>query len=87
MTLPTDAALLALLEEQYRRLDQLAARLDHARNTLIPPPANFWIGHARLAYDSLIDGMSGTVLAGVAALTSARDRTGRAIAEVNSRVG
>jgi len=87
MTFPTDAALLALLEEQVRRLDQLAARLETARATLIPPPANFWIGHARLAYDSLMDAMGGLVLAGIAAVSSARDRTGRAIVEVNSRVG
>ena len=61
MTLPTDATLLAALETQHRRLTELLQRLEFARATLVPPPATFWIGAARLAYDSGIDAMAGTV--------------------------
>lgn len=85
MPLPTDATLLAALETQYRRLAELLQRLDLARATLVPPPATFWIGSARLAYDSAIDAMGGTVDGAVLAMRSATELTASAIAEVSAR--
>jgi hypothetical protein len=85
MTLPTDAALLAALETQHRRLSELLQRLEYARATLVPPPANFWIGAARLAYDSGIDAMAGTVDGAVLAMRSAMQFTASAVAEVSAR--
>lgn len=85
MTLPTDAPLLAALETQYRQLDNLLSRLELARASLIPRPATFWWGAARLAYDQAMTAMSGTVEAGIAAVRSARDRTGNAVYEVHNR--
>ncbi len=85
MPLPTDAVLLAALETQYRRLDEIASRLELARATLLPQDATFWLGSARLAYDSAMSALATTVDAGIAALRSARDLTGTAITEVRVR--
>jgi hypothetical protein len=51
----------------------------------VPPPANFWIGAARLAYDSGIDAMAGTVDGAVLAMRSAIQFTASAVAEVSAR--
>ncbi|MFM9877078.1 MAG: hypothetical protein ACKVOG_04410 [Rhodoglobus sp.] len=85
MTLPTDAALLAALEAQLRRLTELLRRLEYARATLVPPRATFWIGSARQAYDSAIDATGGTVDGAVLAMRSTVELTASAVAEVSSR--
>ncbi|MEQ1736142.1 MAG: hypothetical protein ABL886_07055 [Rhodoglobus sp.] len=85
MLLPTDAALLAALDEQYRRLDVLVSRLEAARAAFIPPSANFWLGSARLAYDSAFSGLTVTMEGAIAALRTALELTGLASAEVRAR--
>jgi uncharacterized protein YukE len=85
MTLPQDASLLSSLETQYRELNVALQRLENARTTLVPPPASFWRGTARNAYDSAISALAATVEAGCAALRSARERTGWAIEQVIAR--
>ncbi|MDP3208377.1 MAG: hypothetical protein Q8M65_04435 [Rhodoglobus sp.] len=85
MSLLSDALLIAALDAQYRRLDELISRLELAKATLIPPPANFWLGSARLAYDSAMSGLAVTVDGGIAALRSAFELTGAASSEVRAR--
>jgi hypothetical protein len=85
MTFPTDAALLVALDTQYRQLSELRARLEHAQATLLPPPATFWIGSARLAYDSAITSLGHTLEGAVLAVRSAAEYTARARSEVIAR--
>ncbi len=85
MTQPQDAPLLAALETQLRDLATVLQRLEAARRDLVPGPADFWRGSARHAYDTAIETIGTTVDAGVAALRSARDRTGSAVAVVVNR--
>jgi len=87
MTRPQDAAMLAALERQHRDLSIVLARLERARRDLIPPPATFWRGTARHAYDAALDGLARTVDAGVAAVRASRDHTQAAIARIVSHAG
>jgi hypothetical protein len=80
-----DAALRHALEIQERQLGIVLARLEAARRDLIPPPAQFWRGSARHAYDAGIDAIRGTVDAGIAAVTSAHYRTMIAVSELIDR--
>jgi len=80
-----DAALRQALEIQERQLGFVLARLEAARRDLIPPPAQFWRGSARHAYDAGIDAMRGTVDAAVAAVSSAHYRTIIAVSEMTER--
>ncbi len=80
-----DAALRQALEIQERQLGIVLARLEAARRDLIPPPAQFWRGSARHAYDAGIDAMRGTVDAAVAAVSSAHYRTIIAVSEMTER--
>ena len=82
---PSDAALRQALEIQDRQLVIVLARLEAARRDLIPPPAQFWRGSARHAYDAGIDAMRGTVDAAVAAVTSAHYRTMIAVSAMAER--
>ena len=81
-----NAAVLAALETQLRELATVLARLERARRDLVPGPANFWRGTARLAYDAAMDGIGLSVDAGVAAVRSARDRTGDAVVRMSAGV-
>lgn len=85
MTQPQDAALLAALEAQARQLNAALHRLEAARRDLVPPPADFWRGLARHAYDTAVSNIGTTMDAGVATLRSARDCTSAAIAVVVDR--
>ena len=85
MIVSTDGPLLELLEAQRRRLDELVSRLEIARATLIPPPATFWLGAARLAYDSAISALAVTVDGGIASLRTASELTLAASYEVQAR--
>lgn len=85
MTRPEDAAVLAALETQHHELTTLLSRLTRARTELVPPPAIFWRGTARHAYDSALDGLGLTVDAGIAAVRSARDNTHTAITQLVAR--
>lgn len=85
MTRPQDAPVVAALESQYRELTIVLGALESARTDLIPPPAGFWRGVARHAFDAAMDGLVTTMDAGIAAVRSARDRTGNAIAWMVSR--
>ena len=80
-----DAATLAALEAQLRELTMVLGRLRFARRQLVPPPATFWRGTARHAYDAAIDAIAMTVDAAIAAVTSARDRTTDAVARLGTR--
>jgi hypothetical protein len=80
-----DAALRQALEIQEQQLGIILARLEAARRDLIPPPAQFWRGSARHAYDAGIDAMRGTVDAAVAAVSSAHYRTIIAVSEMTDR--
>lgn len=85
MTQPQDAALLAALEAQALQLTAVLQRLQVAKRDLVPPPANFWRGSARQAYDTAVETIGTTMDAGVAAVRSARDRTSSAVAVVVDR--
>lgn len=85
MTQPQDAPLLAALETQLRDLAAVLQRLEAARRDLVPGPADFWRGSARHAYDTAIETIGTTADAGVAALRSARDHAGSAVAVVVNR--
>ena len=86
MSPPMDATVLAALETQHRDLTFVLGRLEAGRATLLPGPATFWQGSARDMFNSGIDALTATVDAGVAALRSARDRTGAAIAGMTNGV-
>lgn len=83
---PQEAAILAALETQERELSIVLMRLENARRTLVPGPADFWQGIARHAYDAAIDAVGMTVDAGVAAVRSARDRTSDAVVRMGTHV-
>ena len=85
MTEPVDAALLAALEAQASDLGAALQRLQAARRDLVPPPATFWRGSARHAYDAAIEAIGSTADAGIAALRAARDHTASAAAGVAAR--
>ena len=85
MSRPEDGALIAALEVQYRELGALLARLRRARRELIPDPAAHWRGAARRAHDAAVDALARAVDEAIAAGQCARERTGAAIAQVNSR--
>jgi hypothetical protein len=51
----------------------------------VPPPATFWRGAARHAFDAAIDGLALTLEAAIAAVESARDRTSTAITGMGDR--
>ena len=80
-----DATLLVTLQEQARDLGSILHRLELARRDLVPPPATFWRGSARAAYNIAMNNIGTTVDAGIAALTSAQSRTLAAAAEVADR--
>jgi hypothetical protein len=80
-----DAAALAALERQRSELTHVLSRLRRAQRELVPPPATFWRGTARHAYDAAIDGVALTVEASIAAVESARDRTATAISAMGDR--
>jgi hypothetical protein len=79
-----DAAALAALETQQRELSYVLMRLQLARRELVPPPATFWRGTARHAYDAAMDGLGLTADAAIAGVTAARDRTAAAIATMGA---
>ncbi len=86
MSDPVDAAVLAALEAQRRELTFVLGRLEAARSTLLPGPANFWYGSARDTYNAGIESLRVTVDAGIAAVRSSRDRTSVAIAGMGQHV-
>ena len=71
---------LQALQAQHRELGIVLDRLESARIRLLPPAPDSWLGAARHAYDSALDGLVMTTEAGLAAVRSARQRTETAIA-------
>lgn len=85
MPRPEDAPIIAALQTQHRELTVLLARLTRARAELVPPPATFWRGTARHAYDAALDGLDRAVEVGIAAVGSAREHTHTAITQLMAR--
>lgn len=73
----------AALEEQARELTHLLWRLERARHVLVPGAAEFWRGVTKLAFDSALGGLRGTMDDGIVTLRSAIDSTRSAIAGMN----
>ena len=85
MTQTSDAALIAMLESQYRELEYAAVRLQVARRTLVPDYFTVWRGVARYAFDGARDGLLARVDAAIAELHAASSRTDALIAELSAR--
>ncbi len=74
---------LQALHVQHRELGIVLARLESARARLLPSAPESWHGAARHAYDAAFDGIVMTCEAGIAAVSSARNRTANAIGRLH----
>jgi len=77
----SDAATVAVLEQQFRELHMLLERLEVARCHLMPPMGAVWRGTARQAFDTALAAMRSTLDASVDAIRLARDSTHMALRE------
>jgi uncharacterized protein YukE len=75
MPQPMDAPALVALEVQLRELNAVLARLESARQGLVPPPDTFWAGEARRAFDRALAAIGRTTDDAIDAVAQAARRT------------
>ena len=86
MAQPVDAPALVALEVQLRELRAVLARLETARAQLVPPPASFWSGEARRAFDRALGAVARATDEVAAAVGQAARRTADAAERMRTSV-
>jgi uncharacterized protein YukE len=86
MAQPVDAPALVALEVQLRELRAVLARLESARRELVPPPAAFWSGDARRAYDRALAAIGRTTDDVIGAVAQAARRTADSVERMRAGV-
>ncbi|MGL4339270.1 MAG: hypothetical protein ACRCSP_02425 [Rhodoglobus sp.] len=79
MNQPRDVAVIAALENQARELTYVLWRLERARNTLMPGPADFWRGVSKRAFDISVQSLGRSLDHTITAVSSALSHTQSAI--------
>jgi hypothetical protein len=74
----------AALENQARELTHLLWRLERAHTVLVPGTIESWRGLTKLAFDSALGGLGGTLDDAIGTVRAAIDSTRSAIAGINS---